>query len=114
MKDTVGSVCRLVCAAATTLFAVIAFSDTVPTDGLLAAVAAAQDGDALKLGVGTYEINDEILLTNSVTIIGAGIGQTIIKQTATNKRIIILDNENARSLTMRMRASRAVRSRALT
>ena len=96
MKDTVGSVCRLACAAATTLFAGIAFSDTVPTDGLLAAVAAAQDGDALKLGVGTYEINDEILLTNSVTIIGAGIGQTIIKQTATNKRIIILDNENAR------------------
>lgn len=96
MKDSIRSVCRLVCAAAVTLFAGIAFSDTVPTDGLLAAVAAAQNGDTLELGVGTYEINGEILLTNSVTIIGAGIGQTIIRQKATNKRIIILDNENAR------------------
>lgn len=95
MKTSVRSVCRLVCAAAVTLSAGVAFSDVVPTDGLLAAVAKARDGATLELGVGTYEIDDEIMLTNSVTIIGAGIDQTIIKQTVKNKHVAVFDNVSA-------------------
>lgn len=38
MKDSIRSMCRLVCAAAVTLFAGAAFSDAILTDGLLGGV----------------------------------------------------------------------------
>lgn len=65
-------------------------------DGLLAAVAETEDGDVIVLGEKTYTLTEAIVLTNSVTIRGAGIDKTIIKQTVANKRIIVLDHEDAR------------------
>ena len=67
-----------------------------PTDNLLAAIANASDGAVLELSAGTYEISDEIVLDKVITLVGAGIDQTIIKQTATDKHVAVLDHANAK------------------
>lgn len=46
--------------------------------GLSDAISAASNGDEIILNAGTYEVTNKITITKSVTIIGAGKGQTIL------------------------------------
>ena len=46
--------------------------------GLSNAISAASNGDEIILDAGTYEVTNKITITKSVTIIGAGKGQTIL------------------------------------
>ena len=46
--------------------------------GLSDAISVASDGDKIILNAGTYEVTSKITITNSLTIIGAGKGQTIL------------------------------------
>ena len=71
----------------------------VPGDyaDVAAAVAAAEDGDTVQIGVGTFSVNAALTLGN-VKVVGAGPGQTIITrdgQTYRTKKLFILTNEGA-------------------
>ena len=46
--------------------------------GLSDAISNASSGDEIILNAGTYEVTSKITITKSVTIIGAGKGQTIL------------------------------------
>lgn len=46
--------------------------------GLSDAISTASNGDEITLNAGTYEVTSKITITKSVTIIGAGKGQTIL------------------------------------
>ena len=59
-------------------------ADTInvtPADDLAAIAENAQDGDVLELSATTYTLTREFVIGNAVTIRGAGIDQTVIKQT---------------------------------
>ena len=93
MKKELYSLCGV---AAVVFAAEVAFAAPVPMDGLLDAVAAAQDGDVLELSADTYVIDREFVLEKAVTLRGAGIDQTIIRQTGADQRVLALSNVNAR------------------
>ncbi len=63
---------------------------------LLQAVAGAADGDTIELAEGEYELNGELILEKPLTIKGVGIDKTIIRQTASDTRVITLNNADAR------------------
>ena len=71
----------------------------VPGDyaDVAAAVAAAEDGDTVQIGVGTFSVNAALTLGN-VKVVGAGPGQTIITRDGKNynkAKLFILTNEGA-------------------
>ena len=68
----------------------------VAPDGLAAAIAGANDGDVIVLDATTYTLADELTISSEITIRGASIDRTIIRQTTSNKRVAALDNEHAR------------------
>ena len=76
--------------------AVAATINVATTDDLATIAENAQDNDVLVLASGTHTLTREFTVGNAVTIRGAGIDQTIIRQTTSNQRVLALDNENAR------------------
>ena len=76
--------------------AVAATINVATADDLATIAESAQDGDVLVLSADTYMLTREFTVAHAVTIRGAGIDQTIIKQTGSNQRVLALDNENAR------------------
>ena len=68
----------------------------VAPNGLAAAIANAQDGDVIVLDATTYTLTDELTVSSAITIRGAGIDRTTIRQTTSNKRVAALDNAHAR------------------
>ena len=70
--------------------------NVAPTDDLAAIAENAQDGDELVLSATTYTLTREFVIGNAVTIRGAGIDQTIIKQTGSNQRVLTLNNAQAK------------------
>jgi len=87
--------CVLLSAFAIPAFAAeIAVTDSA---GLAAAVADASDDDVLVLSANTtYTLTDELLLDKPITVRGAGIDSTIIRQTTSDKRVVVLNCKNAR------------------
>ena len=79
------------------LFAFLNATAGIAPDGLAAAVAASNDNDVIVLDPDTtYTLTAELLVSKAITIRGAGIGSTIIKQTGSNQRVLIMSNELAR------------------
>ena len=68
----------------------------VPAGGLAAAVASANAGDVIVLDEGTYTLAGEITIDKELTITGAGIDKTVIRQTTSNNRVLTLDHAQAK------------------
>lgn len=61
-----------------------------PQDDIASAISSAADGDVLLLAEGEYLLDGELLLDKAVTLRGAGMDRTLLKQTASNNRVIAL------------------------
>jgi hypothetical protein len=109
----VGLLCLLVpvASAGATTFTPTRFDDPLaggtacaapPFDcSLRGAVAAAADGDTIRLAKGTYTLTQgELQLANTITLIGAGPTVTTIKQTAADRVIQALGGLTAQGLTI--------------
>ena len=53
-------------------------ANTSPTQGLLEAIEAAADGATLTLCAGTWNLTNTVVITRTLTLVGAGAGQTIL------------------------------------
>jgi hypothetical protein len=61
-----------------------------------AIAAAGASGDTIKLGAGTFTINDQLLITDkSLTIAGAGRDSTTVTQSASCKRVLEIEESAA-------------------
>ncbi len=76
--------------------AVAATINVATTDDLATIAENAQDNDVLVLAAGTHTLTREFTVESAVTIRGAGMDQTIIKQTGSNQRVLALNNAQAK------------------
>ena len=54
------------------------------------AAAALSPAGTVTLGAGTFEIDEQLMLTNGVTLVGQGWTDTIIRQTSNGQRVATL------------------------
>ena len=66
-----------------------------PGDDIVAAVATASDGDVFELAAGTYELTAPLVLSAACTVKGAGMDETILKQTVSNTRVVEMRHAGA-------------------
>ncbi len=52
-------------------------------------IDAAKDGDTIELAEGEYELSDELIITKSISLVGAGQDKTIIRSTARTTAIFM-------------------------
>lgn len=57
-----------------------------------AALSRAADGAEIRVAAGTYEISEQLNVTNAVRLVGAGRDTTIVRAAATGFRILRVDN----------------------
>ena len=74
----------------------VAFGDIISPTGdaaaataaIQAAIDAAGTGGTVELGDGTFEIDDELKVSNGITLVGQGWERTTLKQTVSGKRVV--------------------------
>ncbi|MGI6098827.1 MAG: hypothetical protein ACOYD3_03600 [Kiritimatiellia bacterium] len=67
----------------------------IPSAGLAAAVAAAQDGDLLLLDAAEYTFDETLTVDKPITIRGAGIGLTILRGSSATTRHVSVNHAGA-------------------
>lgn len=55
------------------------------------ALDGCEAGDEVRLGAGIYEISAQLTVANGVTLVGEGWERTVIRQTATTNRVVMID-----------------------
>ena len=72
-----------------------------PGDNLASVIAAASAGASIKINAGTYTLSSSLVIDKSLKLVGAGIGQTIIKSAGTSSDPVNLISVTASNVTMK-------------
>jgi len=72
-----------------------------PGDNLAAAIAGAAANSSVKINAGTYTLSSSLVINKALTLVGDGIGQTIIKSAGTSSDPVNLISVTAHSVTMK-------------